>query len=341
MRKLSPLNRRLEEAGETNAIPLALGVLAAGWRCRSLGPGDDAACLGGELENILFKIDGYSINSMMLPWMTLYDVGWKAVTAVASDLIAKGGKPVAFMVSLGLQPTYRVADYYQLVAGAHASARAHGAWLAGGDTNKSNDPWIDVAGVAVARKPIPRRPRSGDLVLMTRGRIGLMGVALDAMRRDWRSLQAKYRRVFEESRRPLARIEFLKLLENVGECVTASTDVSDGVAFSLYQLSLSATATIRVNRLPIEEEALEYSREYGLNPLDLALYAGEEYEIVFTVDSRCRSQLLREIESQNMAVELVGVVGEKGSIGVMVEGKVVQVKRWDQFLGLSIVGQNV
>ncbi len=335
----SILLQTLSEAGEHKAIPIILGVLAAQWKCPELRPGDDASCLSAEYSNLLLKIDGYSIKSSMLPWMSLYDVGWKAVTAVASDLIAKGGKPLAFTVSIGLRGSRKISELLALILGVANSARTHGAWLLGGDTNSSQaDEWIDVAGVAHANRVIPCKPREDDIVVVTRGRIGYGGVVLDVIRRGVKLDSNKYSIIIKETKNPIARLEFLDIVDKLANCITASTDVSDGLSYSLYTLSLKANRIINLEEVPVEPCVVNYAIENNLDPIQLALYGGEEYEIVFTVSKTCLKDLEEFINKGVVAV--IGKVTTTRGVGVKYRDNPIQLRRWDQFKGLSTIDQN-
>lgn len=329
----------LGEAGETILVQRITSLLAREWPCKDLEPDDDAACVPG-LPGVLLKIDGYSIESMRLPWMSLADVGWKAVIAAVSDIVAKAGRPLAVVVSIGLPATMRLEETVDLINGAMKAAREVGAWLVGGDSNR--DPrgqgWVDVAVVGVAEKPVPRRPRPGDLVYTTIGRYGLTGVAFHALRENKLGILGNYPRVLEETKRPRPRLGFTELAKKLGNCLTASMDVSDGLGFTLYSLAVKAGTSIYVERIPIEKEAVEYASQEGIDPMHLALYAGEEYEIVFTVKKDCKQVVEEVAASTNTPVARIGVLGEgKGKPHVFLDNKVVRAWRWDSFKGFMAV----
>jgi thiamine-monophosphate kinase len=65
--------------------------------------------------------------------------------------------------------------------------------------------------------------------------------------------------------------------------LTASIDSSDGLAWSLHEISRASNVGFLVNRLPLAEEAEQIAKLHGLDPVELCLYGGEEYELVVTV----------------------------------------------------------
>lgn len=332
----------LRELGEHRAVERLIELLSKGWRCPSLGPGDDAACTGPGHPRLLVKIDGGGIESNLAPWMSLGDLGWLQVASAASDLAAKAARPLAFVLSLGLEPERSIRDLEEIAEGAAEAARAHGAWLAGGDLNSCRGRgcgWVDVAAVGLAPgEPVPRRPRPGDLVYATTGRLGLGGLVFHSLAEgSWRSAAARYPRAFRVMARPLARLGFVELASRLPRgCITGSTDTSDGLAYSLWLLSRSAGAPLEVLEAPVEEEALRYAEEKGLDPLSLALYGGQELEIVFTVRPRCSRLAEEEAEALGLQVARVGrILGETGGPLLLHKGRSLEPRGWDNFLGWS------
>jgi thiamine-monophosphate kinase len=65
--------------------------------------------------------------------------------------------------------------------------------------------------------------------------------------------------------------------------VTSSIDSSDGLAWSLHQLSELSRVGILIDYIPISKSAREFAKRHNLRANDLALYGGEEYELVMTI----------------------------------------------------------
>ncbi|BES81616.1 thiamine-phosphate kinase [Pyrodictium abyssi] len=330
---------KLAEIGEHRATELLTRLLQGQWRCRSLAPGDDASCAGPGAAHLLVKIDGGGIASNLAPWMSLGDLGWLQVAAAASDLAAKAGRPLVFLVSLGLDPEATVEELEELVRGAAEAARAHGGWLAGGDLNSCHGRgcgWVDVAAVGVARAvPVPRRPGRGDLVYTTAGRLGLGGLVFHSLAEGtWREDIKSYPRAFREMARPLARLGFAELAERLPQgCLTGSADTSDGLAFSLWLLSRSAGAAIEVEDVPVEREAVDYASEKSLDPMILALYGGQEFEVVFTVKPGCADLVEEEAEAIGLRVARIGRVLNHEGPGILHRGRTLEPRGWDNFQG--------
>ncbi|MET1128349.1 MAG: thiamine-phosphate kinase [Thermoproteota archaeon] len=328
---------RLRDVGEHRVVRKLLEkVLSRSWRCRKLQPGDDAACAGPSLSKVLVKIDGFSLAGVKAPWMTWYDVGWQAVAAAASDIVAKGGRPLAFLISVGLSGDEDEEVLLELVQGASDSALRHGAWLAGGDTNSCPQQgcgWIDAAGVGVAEKPVGRSPKPGDLVYTTLGRHGVGGAVLRALETGlWRTYFELFPSLFSEFARPLARLAFADVVGAVAEgCITGSADSSDGLAYTLKLVAEAAGASVFLEKLPrASSDAEKLAERLGASIEELVLYGGQEYEVIFTVRPSCAEEVESAARRAGLSVERIGVI-RHGPPNILLNGKVVEGRGWDNF----------
>ncbi len=291
---------------------------------------DDIAVVQG----IALKIDGFSTYNSMLPWNTYYDMGWKSVIMVISDFIAKGVKPLAIMVSIGATRETPVNDIIEIIKGIRESAHYYDVKFVGGDTNASkSDVWIDASGIGLpVNKVISRKgAKAGDYVLVT-GSFGLTGAAFHAYLADYdlNSLKEKYPEIIKATKQPLAPKFFLEIVGKYRECISSSIDISDGLAFSLGQLASKNKLSIHLIDLPIHYEAIKYAHELNLDPGFLALYGGEEFQILFTIRRECENVVQSLIRDYD--VTLIGFL-KKGK-GVYYNNREIKPVGWDHFQNL-------
>ena len=338
---------KLRERGEEGVVSRLVEIISRGWRCPRLKPGDDASCIEVGGRTLLLNIDGYSFASSMLPWMTWRDLGWKTVVAAASDLIAKGGRPLAFLVSIGVEPEQDERVVYEIVAGAQEAAEAMGAWLAGGDTNAAvKDGWIDVAGVAEARRIIGME--GGDYIALytTIGRYGLTGLAFHILERGALEELEKYPKAVRATTRPEPRLKVLELYERLPDgCVVAASDVSDGLLATLERMAKLMGVPVCLERLPPPHgEAVLYAHRVGIDVSELIVRGGEEYEIVIGVKRACITEIEKEASRLGILLTYIGCAGSEcciscthtmgGTIRPKLYLKVklpIAYTRWDQF----------
>ena len=276
--------RTLRELGERGLIERILRLITP-LPSNPLPPWEDASAL--ELHDdlvALLKTDMLLWSTDVPPGMKPRDVGWKTVVMNFSDLAAKGVRPLAFLASLGLPADIQLKTVEELIRGIDEASRHYDAYFLGGDTNEASE--IIVAGVAFGvgrREKLMRRSgaRPGDILAVT-GPFGDTAASFKILLEGYEAPGNLRRRLLEAVYHPRARVEEGIALAERG-VVTASIDSSDGLAMSLHDLSRSSGVGFRVERLPITDEAMRFAELHDIDPWMLALYGGEEYELVFTV----------------------------------------------------------
>ena len=178
-------------------------------------------------------------------------------------------------------------DVQEIAKGLAGAAKEYRFPLLGGDTNESKDLVISIAlfGLTEGRRIILRSgAKIGDVVAVT-GDFGSASAGLRAI------LDRKIRpkRLPDELAKavyhPNAELDIGIRLAATG-AVTASIDSSDGLAWSLHELSKMSHVGIRLANVPVSKAAKEFAARYGYSALDLALYGGEEYRLIVTVKRR-------------------------------------------------------
>jgi thiamine-monophosphate kinase len=324
-----PSLRDLGELRIINILERALGTS----RNTLVGFGDDISAVKlADGKVAVLKTDMLVGSTDIPPGMTMRQAAHKAVVANVSDLAAKGARPLAGLVALGLPSTLREKDIRSIAAGLSEAAREYEFPLVGGDTNESNDLTITIALFAIARKDqlvLRSGARVGDLVAVT-GEFGAASVGLKALLqhriRPHRLPLQMYRAVYN----PRAQLNL-----GLGLCasgaLTASIDSSDGLAWSLHELTRASAVGIRIDKVPVSRAATQFAARYHYRAGDLALYGGEEYCLVVTVKPD-KFRIAQKVARGELRA--IGVVTRK-SAGVRLqleEGEVrVPMRGWEHF----------
>jgi len=215
--------------------------------------------------------------------MTMTQGGRKAVMMTISDLAAKGVKPKGFVSSIGAPSTTNSTDILDLVRGMRQGARECGTRYLGGDLSEATH--LIVSGVAfgvVHPQKVMRRATAhpGDAIFVTGEFLSGAGfkIAVDGLKAP----SELYRVLVQPILSPKARIREGIALGESG-FVTACIDSSDGLAMSLYELAEASNVGIQIHHLPIPKPVKQFATLHQLDPTELVLYGGEEYELVFTV----------------------------------------------------------
>jgi thiamine-monophosphate kinase len=263
--------------------------------------------------------------------MTLRQAARKAVVMNVSDLASKGVQPRAIMVSLGLPRSTTTRDIEEIADGLNEGAREYGAYVIGGDTNECDDLVIGCCLFGTAKRSMivgRDGARPGDLVAVT-GEFGNTSAGLRAILSAAQIPPALRETLLASVYAPKARLKEGIALART-RAVTASIDSSDGLAWSLYEIARASSVDIEMNDLPISRAATDFARLSGTDPVDLALYGGEEYELVVSLKERASRRALTAVKS----LHIVGQVKRgKGSVTLVRDGKAIPIepRGWEHF----------
>jgi thiamine-monophosphate kinase len=264
--------------------------------------GDDVSAFPIESGGVaVLKTDMLVDKTDVPPGMSLWQAARKAVVMNVSDFAAKGVEPVALVVSLGLPRGLGLVDFEEIAKGLNAGAREYGAYVVGGDTGEASDLVISVHLFGVAKKGglvLRSGAKVGDIVAVT-GFFGRSAAGLRILLGSCEVGLGALRDVLVDAVvLPKARLREGLALRGSG-AVRASIDSSDGLAWSLHELSEKSGVGFLISGLPVADEVKCFAEVNGLDVCDLVLYGGEEYELVVAVDPK------RWVEAES-AVEAVG-----------------------------------
>jgi thiamine-monophosphate kinase len=256
--------------------------------------------------------------------MSLRQAARKAVVMNISDLASKGVRPRAVMVSLGLPRSTTTGDVEEIAKGLDEGAREYGAYVVGGDTNECDDVVIACYLLGIAkRNSIVQRSgaRPGDLAAVT-GEFGNTMAGLKALESEIEIPSLLRETLLSSVYNPKARLKEGIALARA-QALTASMDSSDGLAWSLHEISRASSVGIELDDVPTSKATLEYSRIVGVDPLELALYGGEEFELVVCLKKNAAKKALRSVRS----LHVIGrVTRHTGTVTLLRDGTLTPIE---------------
>jgi thiamine-monophosphate kinase len=268
------------------------------------------------------------------PGMTYFQAARKAVVMNISDFSAKGVQPKVLLASIGLPPDFTESAVNDIANGLNSGCREYGAYLIGGDTSQTSDFIITcmVFGTAKTKNIVPRGGSiPGDILAVT-GSFGKTASGLRLLLNDLRTPTALRRRLLESVYMPKAR--FKEGLALAGErLITASIDSSDGLAISLHEMRKMSGKGFEITKLPIDKDAHDFARLHNLDIRELALYGGEEYELVVTIRRKNWEKAVRAAESSDGFLTEIGVVTTDPRIVLKENDEVMDIpyRGWEHF----------
>ncbi|HLG24154.1 MAG TPA: thiamine-phosphate kinase [Candidatus Nanoarchaeia archaeon] len=289
------------------------------------GIGDDAAVINYDKKNyMLFTTDSLVENvHFSLNYFSPKQVGMKAVEQNVSDIAAMGGIPKFALVSLGLKKSTNKKFVESLYDGILKAASKYKIEAIGGNITSSKDNFITIflAGFVEKKKICLRSAaKKGDLVFCT-GNVGKSAAGLELLK------SKKTGESVKSHIEPKSRLALSQKLVRIG--INSMIDVSDGVAPEISHICQESKvgAVIYADKLPISESTIEDAKKSRKNPVDFALYGGEDFELIFTADKSRLSKL------KNLDVSVIGeIIDKKYGVKVVKGGKEIKIKKgFDHF----------
>ncbi|MEM2912488.1 MAG: thiamine-phosphate kinase [Candidatus Bathyarchaeia archaeon] len=297
--------------------------------------GDDVSVVNiGDGRIAVLKMDMLVGETDVPSGMSLWQAARKAVVMNISDFAAKGVKPMALLVSLGLPKKLKKKDIEDVGRGLNAGAREYGAYIIGGDTNEASDLIISLSvfGIAEEGEVILRSgAKPNDIVAVT-GFFGKASAGLRILLEKVKAPKGISAVLTEAVLMPRARLKEGLALRQSG-AVTAAIDSSDGLAWSLYEIAKASHVGFLIDNPPVAPEARKFAEINSLDPLELAFYGGEEYELVLTVKPRLWDKAKEAVRKAGGNLIRIGrVTTEKGVILEFDgEKRVIEPRGWEHF----------
>ncbi|MEM3728391.1 MAG: thiamine-phosphate kinase [Candidatus Bathyarchaeia archaeon] len=326
--------RILKDLGERKAIELILERLEK-MPQMPIPFGDDVSAYPLN-EKLLFilKTDMLVGKTDVPKGMSFWQAARKAVVMNISDFAAKGVKPLVMLVSLGVPKDTTRKELEEIAEGLNAGAREYEAFIIGGDTNEASDLIISLSVFGLARKDhvmLRSGAKPGDIVAVT-GFFGKTSAGLKMLLENCKASKDISGSLLEAVYMPKARLkEGLTL--SAAKAVTAAIDSSDGLAWSLHELSKASGLGFVIENVPVAQEAVKFAEINGLDPLDLALYGGEEYELVLTIKPSLWDKAEKAVKNAGGNLIKIGRGTAEREIILEVAGerRIIEPRGWEHF----------
>ena len=257
-----------------------------------------------------------------------YLLGHKALAVSLSDIAAMGSRPLWSLISIGVPEDVWDTDFVErLYDGWLELANRYGVQLIGGDTSRANESIVIdsiVAGECSAGMAVMRSGASpGDQIFVT----GSLGAAAAGLRLIERGAHLAEQNLADEDSQKLDHVLLRQLRPDprvgwgivLGEerLATSMIDLSDGLSSDLNHLCAASNvgALIDSALLPVDERVTELCGRRALDPLQLALHGGEDFELLFTVKSENVARLPRRVDG--VEIKRIGTI-QPASEGVKI-----------------------
>jgi thiamine-monophosphate kinase len=275
------------------------------------GIGDDAAIFTSTAgkETVIttdLLVEDIDFRRTTAPALLL---GHKALAVSLSDIAAMGARPRWTLISIGVPDdvwqTEFVNQFYEGLAGI---ASSYDVRLIGGDTSRTTEQIVIdsiVLGECNAGQAVKRAgAQPGDYIFVT----GSLGGAAAGLRLIERGAHLAEQKLDDDDSQKIDHVLLRQLRPEprvgwgmvLGEerLATSMIDISDGLSSDLNHLCKASGvgALIESSLLPIDHQVVELCGRRALDPLQLALHGGEDFELLFTVKPGDVARLPRRVD---------------------------------------------
>ena len=244
------------------------------------GIGDDAAVLKHDKKNYLIFTTDMLVEDVhfSLKYFTPEQIGMKAVEQNVSDIAAMGGIPKFAMISLALPKKTDIGFVDKLYNGINKKSRKYEISIVGGNMSGSKKVIVNTAMIGFAEKKylaLRSNAKKRDLIFCS-GNAGASAVGLGLLK------QNKKGKSIKKHLEPQSRLDLARRLVKIG--INSMTDVSDGIASEVKNICNESKvgAIIHFDKIPVSKNTIKDSKKIKKNPIDFALYGGEDFELIFT-----------------------------------------------------------
>ncbi len=304
------------------------------------GVGDDAAILDIGGNDLLVATCDAQVEDVHFRLRNIHphDLGRRVLAVNLSDIAAMGARPRFALISLLLPPTLDVSILDAIYAGLREEAAQFDVAIVGGNIARNEERLvidITLLGTGMRGRLLQRsRAKPGD-VLMVTGSLGSAAAGLLILENKHLAAQIAPERLVDmlaAQHTPTPRIAAGQWLAEHG--ITTGIDVSDGLAADVAHLceASGVGACIEAALLPIRPEVTLIATLAGRVPQDLALFGGEDYELVFTVPAERAATLTHEFfVATGVRATAIGTICEGSALTLSSQGKVssLQATGWN------------
>ncbi len=297
--------------------------------------GDDVSAVNLDQKQVAVLKTDMLVGKTDIPRkMSLWQAARKAIVMNVSDFASKGAQPIATLVALGLPRDFMRKDIEEIARGLNAGAREYGSYIIGGDTSETSDLIISISLFGTAEKEalmLRNGAKPGDILAVT-GFFGKSASGLHLLKDNCSASPNLNEVLLNAVCMPRARLKEGLALSHSG-AVSASIDSSDGLAWSLHEIGKMSDVGFIVNSIPVAEEVRRFAEFNHLDPLELALYGGEEYELLVTVKPKVWVNAEAAVEAVGGCLLPIGKVTRDKEMVLDVDGQkhTIAARGWEHF----------
>jgi len=286
------------------------------------GIGDDASVIKFDKKHYLLLTTDTLVEDdhFNLKWFSAEQIGNKAIESNVSDIAAMGGFPKYALISLILPKNTNVNFINNLYNGINKNCKKYKISIIGGNLTHGKNISITVNMIGFVEKKnlcLRQNAKIDDLILVT-GNLGSSRAGLELLKTNKKGNSINY------YLNPKSKLNIGRKLSNF---VNAMEDVSDGLASEIINICDESNlgAVIYKEKIPINKNTIKDAKKINKNPYDYALYGGEDFELIFTINKN----KLKSLKREKIKYFVVGkILPKKNGIYLLDKNKKKKIKLW-------------
>jgi thiamine-monophosphate kinase len=311
------------------------------------GIGDDAAIIkyDNEKQTVIttdMLVENVHFN---LSYVPLKHLGFKAVAVNLSDICAMNATPKQITVSIAVSSKFPVDALEELYLGIYIACEKYKVDLIGGDTTTSTSGLVisitAIGEVEDGKAVLRSTAKEGDLLVVS-GDLGGAYMGLQLLEREFSVFKENpkiqpelegFDYILERQLKPEARLDIVSLLKALEVTPTSMIDISDGLASEIIHICDQSNVGCKLyeEKIPVDPQTYNTSRDFNLDPTVCALNGGEDYELLFTIAQSDFDKI-----KANPSLTVIGHMVDRASgVTLITRGNTIEpitAQGWDSFL---------
>lgn len=279
---------------------------------------------------IVVKTDTFVESTDLPPKMKLSDAARKSVIACVSDFAAKGVKPRYGIISVNLPNAISRVKINEIAKGFKKACSEYDITILGGDTNEGKEIVFNVCIFGETDYIVNRNEsKKNDLIFVT-GPFGYTSAGLGILIDKKKSGKTFLNKAIKSVMKPKPKLNFG--LKNK-KYFSSSMDSSDGLSTTLNEMSKQSKKKFVINNIPSKKDLAVYARLQKQDLKELVFHGGEEYEFVFTVNSKHKQTILKNAKSLKIPIIEIGYIDSGSGVFIQENNKNIRLKDlgWKHF----------
>ena len=283
---------------------------------------DNLLNLAGDDCAVIENPSGYALSlttdripadfiSFKLGLINYFQLGKMLVAFNISDILSSGGIPIGLLLNLSFNEEFLLNDLEEILNGIKEACSEYDCKILGGDLSDSNEMNLSATAIGLNKGKIlyRRQAKVGDLVYCS----NFLGLACSALKyfmevkaKGLNLLNTEEEFLLSQFISPKLKFRLSQELSKSNSRITAM-DNTDGAGQTLLELSEINQLGIVIypDQIPIHPISIRIASFLEVNPIDIALGFGADFQLIGTHESKSEiMNLKKNVDSQ------ISIIGE-------------------------------